>query len=346
MIRLKKALLYGAKYAGVFWVCRLLTSKALRILCYHGASLGNEHEFSPGTFMRPYTFARRMAMLKKLEMPVLDLADALSKLQAHNLPKNSVTITIDDGWYGTYAHMLPVLKDLGFPATIYISSYYVENQRFVFGMFVDYVLTNAEKRVIDLSKVNPNLTGRFRLDDAEEREQVYNQVGSYAEKFLDALGKDELCRTLAAQLGLDAAQAEERRMLKFMNSDEVASLSGMGFDVQLHTHRHRFSPSNRDEAVQEILDNRNVLTRLGFPSAKHFCYPSGEHAPDHPGWLEELGIESAVTTHRGFCTARTSRFLLSRLCDSERMSDIEFEADLSGLLEILRRVRARLINRT
>jgi len=97
--------------------------------------------------------------------------------------------------------------------------------------------------------------------------------------------------------------------------------------------------------VQEILDNMAVLTRLGLPSARHFCYPSGEHAPSHQGWLQGVGIESAVTTHRGFCTPRTSRFLLSRLCDSERISDIEFEADLSGLLEILRRLRERLKKR-
>lgn len=327
-------------------MCRLLTSRDLRILCYHGASLGDEHEFSPGTFIRPDTFARRMASLKKLQLPVLDFADALAKLQKRELPKNAVTITIDDGWYGTYVHMLPVLKALGFPATIYISSYYVEKQSFVFRMFVDYVLTKTEKRVIDLSEVNRNLTGRFQLDDAEERKLACDQIGSFGESFLDSFGRDALCRTLAAHLDFDAVRAEDRRMFKFMNCDEVASLADMGFDVQLHTHRHRLSPLNRDDVVQEIVQNVNVLTRLGFPSAKHFCYPSGEHAPDHPGWLEALGIESAVTTRRGFATARSSRFLLSRLCDSERMSDIEFEADLSGLLEILRRLRGRLTKRS
>jgi peptidoglycan/xylan/chitin deacetylase (PgdA/CDA1 family) len=292
--------------------------------------------------MQPTTFSRRMALLKTMKLPVLGFSEAIGRLQNRTLPKDAVTITIDDGWYGTYAHMLPVLKGHGFPATVYIASYYVEKQTFIFRMFVRYILSTGKDGLIDLAEVNPALEGMFRLDSDEERKQAGALIGDYGERCLDAAERDDLCRALAACLDFDVAQAEQRRMFKFMNCEELASLPGKGFDVQLHTHRHRFSPSDREEAAKEIRDNIRVLTRLGIPAATHFCYPSGEYAPDHPAWLEALGIESAVTTDRGFCTTQTPRFLLSRLCDSEHMSDIEFEADLSGLLEILRRIRKRV----
>jgi peptidoglycan/xylan/chitin deacetylase (PgdA/CDA1 family) len=340
--RLKKALLYLAKYSGVFGLSRFFTSDALRILCYHGTAFDDEYQFRPGVFMRPETFARRMTYLKSSGFPVLGLEDALTKLREHRLPKNAVAITIDDGWYGSYCHMLPVLRDMGLPATIYVSTYYVEKQTFVFPMFVDYVLMKARQRAIDLSKVHRTLTGRFRLDFESERNEASDRICSLGEGSMDAEGRQTLCRDLSTELGFDIARAEERRILRYMTSDELARMPSLGFDVQLHTHRHRFSQSDRDEVEREIADNLRVLTRLGVPSAKHFCYPSGEYAQAHPAWLEALGIESAVTTERGFCTARTSKFLLARLCDSEQISDIEFEAELSGLLEVLRRVRRLL----
>jgi peptidoglycan/xylan/chitin deacetylase (PgdA/CDA1 family) len=41
------------------------------------------------------------------------------------LPGCATVVTIDDGWYGTYKFMGPILKEHGFQATLYIASYYL-----------------------------------------------------------------------------------------------------------------------------------------------------------------------------------------------------------------------------
>src|SRR3546814_17535202 len=52
----------------------------LRILCYHGAALRDEHHFRPGLFMGKETFAARMALLARQGYPVIALDIAVAAL--------------------------------------------------------------------------------------------------------------------------------------------------------------------------------------------------------------------------------------------------------------------------
>ena len=94
-----------------------------------------------------------------------------------------------------------------------------------------------------------------------------------------------------------------------MDRDELATLAGDSVDLQLHTHRHE---------------------RVGDLSARQ------------TEWLGELGIESATTTRHGFNYPDTPKMLLNRFLDSESISDIEFEAELCGFFETLRRFGIRI----
>ena len=129
---MKKKLLISflriARCLGFFTLSRLLTQRYLRILCYHGASLRDEHKFRSGLFIRPEVFSSRMALLAEREYPVLSLSEALTSLDRDALPPCATVITIDDGWSGTCLKMAPILKDHDFPATLYLSTYYMDKQ--------------------------------------------------------------------------------------------------------------------------------------------------------------------------------------------------------------------------
>ena len=114
--RSKTALLYVLKYLGGFHVSRFLTRHALRVLCYHGTSTGDEHLFRRTLFIRTEFFRRRMEYLVRAGYPVLGLADAVDRLRNGNLPASSVVITVDDGWYGCLEGMFPVLREVGLEA--------------------------------------------------------------------------------------------------------------------------------------------------------------------------------------------------------------------------------------
>ena len=124
-----------------------------------------------------------------------------------------------------------------------------------------------------------------------------------------------------------------------MSIDEIRELVTSGVDIQLHTHRHGLSQDDPKLVEKEISDNRRALASVKAP-LQHFCYPSGIYNPRQWPWLKALGIKSATTCKPGLNYSNTPRYELRRFLDSEDISEIVFEAELCGLLELLRRARA------
>ena len=118
-------------------------------------------------------------------------------------------------------------------------------------------------------------------------------------------------------------------------------LGGSGIDCQLHTHRHRF-PEDEAEAAREIAENRAALENVVSGPLEHFCYPGGVWSEEQWPVLESAGVRSAVTCQIGLNDDDTPPYALRRLLDAEDVSQIEFEAEMAGCLELLRKVRSCL----
>lgn len=121
---LKTALFTFANAAGVSrrfaetaWRCR-----RLMILCYHGVSLADEHEWNPTLYISPRTLTRRLDALRRLGCTVLSLPEAVDRLYAESLPQRAVVLTFDDGYYDFKAKALPLLEERRYPATVYVTT--------------------------------------------------------------------------------------------------------------------------------------------------------------------------------------------------------------------------------
>ena len=90
------------------------------------------HEFSataPPTAMRirTSTFRKQLEAIKNLGLPVITLDDFMAwKKGRKDLPARAILITIDDGWKSVYTDAYPILKEYGFPFTIYLYKNYVD----------------------------------------------------------------------------------------------------------------------------------------------------------------------------------------------------------------------------
>jgi peptidoglycan/xylan/chitin deacetylase (PgdA/CDA1 family) len=334
-------ILYASKYLGLFVIARLVTQRGLRILCYHGGSIDDEHRFSPGTFMTGATFRRRMAYIERRGFPVLGLDTAVRLQIAGSLPPCATVITFDDGWSGTLPVLFPVLRDFGFPATLYVTSYYVVKQTQVFNMFLQYLLWKHSEQQLDVSRVIPDSKLVVHLGSEAVRGRACEEILAYGDAKLDAVGRQNLAEAIGEALGHDDTDAEAHRKFRLVDLDELRDLAASGIDIQLHTHRHRL-PIDRDAAIEEITTNRQVLEPVVGRRLRHLCYPSGNFSREHMPWLSELGIETATTTIGGFNYVDTPRLELRRFLDKENISQIEFEAELSGFFEIIRRFGIRI----
>lgn len=331
-----------AKLTGLFTLARYLTAKDLRILCYHGAAVHDENQFRPGLFMNGDVFAGRMAFLTSHRYPVLSLDEAVTGLERGRWPTGATVITIDDGWFGTYKVMAPILRQQGYPATVYVASYYLQKQTQVFNVAIDYALWKSRDRVLQLSQIVPALLGSYELADVVQREKARETLETFANNVNSSEERQEIFRRLCTVLGLDATEIEKERICTFMRADEARQLQEGGIDIQLHTHRHRFPSEDFGLAKAEIEDNRNALALVGSGERRHFCYPSGEYESWQLPWLKLLGIASATTVKAGFTRPGSSPYELHRFLDNERISLLEFEAEMCGFFELIRRCRRSL----
>jgi len=334
--RTKIALLYLIKYVGGFSIFRAYNKDKLRILGYHGGSFADEHTFRPGLFITGPTFERRLNLLSKNGYRVISLQEAIEQLKVGQFSTNSVVITIDDGWLSTAAVMAPILKQKGIPSTLYACSYYMDSQTQVFNVAVDYVLWKSKLQEIDLNRVDTSLKGLFQLDTIESRAQATSHLWEFANSLDTADSREALLSTICDIANVDYSDIVDQKQFFYMTQQQASELEASGMDVQLHTHRHVFPKHAMSAAKKEIDDNRESLSFAPNDRLVHFCFPSGDYCKEQLPWLNQMDIVSATTTQRGMVAINDDPFELNRYLDSEDISDIEFEAELSGFTDFAR----------
>jgi len=345
-VRLKEAIIAIAKRAGGLALVRdsAWRGRRLLILCYHGVSLHDEHEWNPALYLTQEQLRRRLRMLRRGGYRILPLAEATRLLYEGRLPPRSVAITFDDGAIDFERQAVPVLREFEAPATLYLTTYYCETRLPVFDTALSYVLWKGRESGADLAALCSSATP-LPVRTGEERARAWQALFDFTEqRGLDSAEKDALVAQVAVELGVDYGAIVARGLLQIMTPEAVRALPRDLIDVQLHTHRHR-TPRDPVLFAREIDDNAVRIRELRGNASplEHFCYPRGEYFGEFLGWLRGRGVRFATTCVPGLATRTVDPLLLPRLVDSTAYSDLVFEAWASGFAALLpRRSRFRL----
>ena len=308
--------------------------KRLLILCYHGISIEDEHEWLPRTYMTQSMLRSRFEIIRRAGCAVLPLSEAIERLYSGKLPHKAVAITFDDGGFDFYCRAFPVIREFQFPVSVYQTTYYADFHAPIFNLACSYMLWKSRNRALAASP-SFGLRETIRLDLEAGRKFALQALVSFAEsQNLSGTGKDELAWQLAEALGFDYRKFQARRLLQLMNAAEIAELSGQGIDFQLHTHRHR-TPDDEVLFRKEIRDNRDRLREISGHDAVHFCYPSGVFQMKNLPWLAAEGVVSATTCQPHLASKANHPLLLPRFVDTSARSPIEFESWLAGVASLI-----------
>lgn len=88
---------------------------SLTILMYHEIGTGPNSLYLPES-----NFRAQMAYLRDSGYQVITMAQAQPLLAQNQIPAKTVVITFDDGYVSFYNRVWPILKEFGFPATVYV----------------------------------------------------------------------------------------------------------------------------------------------------------------------------------------------------------------------------------
>jgi len=320
------------KLFGLFSIARYITRDGLRIICYHGFAVAEEYKFRSRLFIRKELFLCRIEYLRRNRFPIMGLGAAVEALYRDRLPPCATVITMDDAWQGVYSVALPILRQLGIPVTLYVPTYYIEHPMPVFPVTLSYLFWRTKARSVDL----PRGLGTFRLDtEAETAETLAQKFGGS----LPPAERLECLKKTAEALAVPFDEIERQQLFRVADEQQLRQLADAGVDIQLHSHHHQWPLDDRKKVEWEIVENRKYLVRVASHSLEHFCYPSGVHAPYQGEWLAALNVRSATTIEPGLNYVDTPRFMLHRLVDGYPVSDIEFEAEVTGFMDIVRALR-------
>ncbi len=343
---LKKMFLGICWKLGLFHISRYFMKDKLQIFCYHGFETCDETSFRPKLFIKKATFNKRLELISKHRFPVLTLDDALYKLRNNNLPRNAIVITIDDGFYSVLSVAADILNAYKYPATLYLTTYYVKKNSPIFRLVVQYMFWKTKKRKVSFADCawSKNKNMDVYIDNDKERECIIWECIEYGENECSESERIAICQQLGSLLGVNYQQICDSRILSLLTVDEAKLLAKKGINIQLHTHRHYFPVNDKGKAIKEIVDNREVLGEIVDYPTEHFCYPSGIWNKDQWPWLEQMNVCSATTCLSGLNNSEFQALGLKRFLDGEYISEIEFMAELFGFMELARALRKKTKN--
>jgi peptidoglycan/xylan/chitin deacetylase (PgdA/CDA1 family) len=317
-------------HSGLLALARLARQRARGVvLRYHALTEGADEVLyaAPDICLPVEAFRLQMAFARRA-YSVVSLDDLVAVLErGEKLPPRSLAVTFDDGYADNHRLALPVLRELGLPATVYVAT----------GSISDAApLWVGAVRALALSAAGPvlEIPGReaVPLGSRTERGPAIKALTRTLVP-LRAAERAEILAATAGTAGVDLHAILARSMLTW---DEIRDLHAAGWTIGAHTVTHsNVALAAPDEAERDILGSRDALAAAIGGPVDHFCYPNtgGQHryfSPEVADLLRRHGFRSATTSRPGALRPGIDRFQLPRLGISPRLAPV---SELAAALE-------------
>jgi peptidoglycan/xylan/chitin deacetylase (PgdA/CDA1 family) len=224
-----------------------------------------------------------------------------------------VCITFDDGYRSTHDLALPVLKELGLPATVFIATRYLDGTN-MWNDRIIHAVRNMPQGLLELSDIG---LGRHQVADQDSRERITDKL-IRAAKYMPTNERQALTDRLD-QL-TDKASAPGPSSLQeplMLTPDMVKTLVANGFEVGGHTVTHPILTRLEDShAREEIVQCKQELESITGQPVRLFAYPNGKVGMDyderHVLMAKQAGYDAAFITSIGPVSNSTDLFQIPR----------------------------------
>ena len=243
---------------------------------------------------------------------VLPFGQAVTRLNARELPSAAACITFDDGYQDNFSVAMPILQRYGLVGTFFIATGFLDGGR----MWNDDIIESiraSQSSVVDWSEF-----GLDHYDLATTQGKLFCIDAALNRlKYLPHFQRESVAREIARQSGV-----QERSGL-MMSSGEVRALRGAGMEVGAHTRSHPILSSIDDALAHlEITLGKAELEAILDEPVDVFAYPNGNPQRDltskHVEMVKMAGFRSAATTARGVGLTTTNPLLVPRFTPWDR----------------------------
>jgi peptidoglycan/xylan/chitin deacetylase (PgdA/CDA1 family) len=310
------------------------------VLAYHGFTDRATHpgiENSQGKHLHVEAFRSQLAYLQR-HYRVLPLETLIAALESGAPPPaRSLAITIDDGYRSNYTLAYPALREYGLPATIFLTTGFLDEGDLQWSDRVEYALNRTTESRLELT-VGPD---RFvaRLDDTRDRlacDRRLRTLLKLVSQETRAAIVDDLEQRLGQRLrdAADAPAIYQPLAWAEVREMQQSGLIAFGSHTVSHFILTRCDPARaRDELARS---RRRIEAETGAP-CRLFCYPNGQAGcfdAATRAMLLEAGYAGGLTTVYGMNDRRSDVLALRRVY-ANKPGMARFALTVSGVMGVL-----------
>ena len=312
---------------------RRASQQELTVLAYHRVyNIGDESlfPFDPELISASTEdFAWQMEFVRRHFSPISfsDLLEAID--HGTSLPPRSLIVSFDDGHLDNYTHAFPILKSLGVPATIFLSTGYIgASQTFWFDRLVALIY-HAPEGEIDISVLPLKLSlGRNVAARRTAAETILSML-----KRLPNTQRLEGLEHLEAKLSRHVP-AYAANVSGALTWEQVLEMSRAGIEFGSHTVTHPVLTTLDDAQLGfELGESKRVLEQKIGRTTPVLAYPvGGQYAFDQRviAAAKACGYRLGVSYLSGVNTPHTLETFSIKRLHVERYTDRQdFEAMLA-----------------
>ena len=181
---------------GLYAIIRWLMRKSPRIVMFHRFSAeAKQHCVSSAEFEKQIIYLKKRFNI----IPLSELRQCIE--QGKPVRNNSIVLTVDDGYRDFYDVAFPILKKHGLPATLYVTTGFINDDLWLWPDQITWLLNNVSdvNKTIELDETHFKSIEISAIDDLN-RHQIWLRVISYLLS-VDDKTKHEWISYFADQLG-------------------------------------------------------------------------------------------------------------------------------------------------
>ncbi|WP_162161305.1 polysaccharide deacetylase family protein [Afipia birgiae] len=252
---------------------RLTNDGGLTIFLFHGVIERQEHQ------VRNYTrkhlpvveFEAILAGVGRVGK-AMSMDDVLGTcLSGEQFPRGAFAVTFDDGFENNLTVARPVLDRLGIPATVYVTSGFVDENGMSWVDRIEYAIEKTRHGVLRL----PWSQRASHFANPAEKIAILNDIRRNV-KSTPGLDVDGFVSDVFRQLDLEEVRSSDDQLDRKMTWDQVRSWRTGGCLVGGHSHTHAILSFLSGPRLEQEIDIslRMLKERTGIV-ASHYSYPEG-----------------------------------------------------------------------
>lgn len=298
-LNLKSRLVQAAGPLGGYRACRWLTRATPKILMYHRFS----EQPRPG-YVHRTEFERQVDYLSR-NFNVIRMDQVFEVITGNPAGlRNAVAITVDDGYLDFYEIAFPVLREAGLPATLFLTTRFVDGDIWLWPDQVRYILQHSES-IEPLAIPGFEQQNRCPLN-AARRDMLWERIVNHLLSIDDST-KQAWLQSFADRQRIELP-ATPVAGYRGVNWEQVREMATANIEIGAHTRNHPSLGMIGETRLQhEIEGSVDDIEQQTGRRPVSFCYPNGQ-----PGDYTE-----AVKTHvrQAGCKGAVTAFYDSRVAD-------------------------------